>query len=161
SEGWKRGFVFAVAQHQTTINPGEGPPYSTTRAFQRCLSGASDAILEQQVETYVARNPSNFTEPMVVVVIKTLRDMCRSEIGKGGYLPRSRRGLGMFLVAFPPAFAALDAQHIELAFDVAEDEMGSMARVYSTPSPAGASSVGGTWRRGVLSLIPFSRRCLR
>jgi hypothetical protein len=84
SEGWKRGFVFAVAQHHTTINPGEGPPYSTTRAFQRCLSGASDAILEQQVETYVARNPSSFTEPMVVVVIKTLRDMCRSEIEKGG-----------------------------------------------------------------------------
>jgi hypothetical protein len=38
SEDWKRGFVFAVAQHQTTINSGEGPPYSTTRAFQRCLS---------------------------------------------------------------------------------------------------------------------------
>ena len=84
SEDWKRGFVFAVAQHQTTINLGEGPPYSTARAFQRCLSGASDAILEQQVETYVTRNPSSFTEPMVVVVIKTLRDMCRSEIEKGG-----------------------------------------------------------------------------
>jgi hypothetical protein len=28
------------------------------RAFQRCLSGASDDMLEQQVETYVARNPS-------------------------------------------------------------------------------------------------------
>jgi hypothetical protein len=84
SEGWKRGFVFALAQHQTTINLGEGPPYSTTRAFRRCLSGASDATLEQQVETYVARNPSSFTEPMVVVVIKTLHDMCRSEIEKGG-----------------------------------------------------------------------------
>ena len=23
SEGWKRGFVFAIAQHQTTINLGE------------------------------------------------------------------------------------------------------------------------------------------
>ena len=80
SEGWKRGFVFAVAQHQTTINLGEGPPYSTARAFQRCLSGASDAILEQHVETYVARNPSSATEPMVVVVIKTLHDLCRSEI---------------------------------------------------------------------------------
>src|SRR5262249_35781606 len=82
SAEWKRGFVFAVAQHQTTINPGEGPPYSTTRAFQRCLSGASDAILQQQVETYVARNPSSVTEPMVVVVIKTLHDLCRSEIEK-------------------------------------------------------------------------------
>jgi hypothetical protein len=91
SEGWKRGFVFAVAQHQTTINPGEGPPYSTTRAFQRCLSGASDAILEQQVETYVARNPSSLTEPMVVVVIKTLHDMCRSEIEKGAQPQNSPR----------------------------------------------------------------------
>ena len=82
SEGWKRGFVFAVAQHQTTINPNEEPPYSTTRAFQRCLSGASDALLEQQVEKYVARNPRSLTEPMVVVVIKTLHDLCRSEIEK-------------------------------------------------------------------------------
>src|SRR5262249_1243174 len=82
SEGWKRAFVFAVAQHQTTINPGEGPPYPTTRAFQRCLSGAGDAMLEQQVKTYVARNPSSLTEPMVVVVLKTLRDLCRSEIEK-------------------------------------------------------------------------------
>jgi hypothetical protein len=82
SEAWKRGFVFAVAQHHTTINPAERPPYPTTRAFQRCLSGASDAILQQQVETYVARNPSSLTEPMVVVVVKTLHDMCRSEIEK-------------------------------------------------------------------------------
>ena len=82
SEGWKQGFVFAIAHHQTTINPGEGSPYPTARAFQRCLSGASDAILEQQVEKYVARNPRSLTEPMVVVVIKTLHDMCRSEIEK-------------------------------------------------------------------------------
>ena len=73
SEGWKRGFVFAVAQHQTTINLGEGPPYSTARAFQRCLSGASDDMLEQQVETYVARNLSSVTEPMVVVYKDTSR----------------------------------------------------------------------------------------
>jgi hypothetical protein len=53
------------------------------RAFQRCLSGASDDMLEQQVETYVARNPSSVTEPMVVVVVKTLHDLCRSEIEKG------------------------------------------------------------------------------
>jgi hypothetical protein len=84
SAEWKRGFVFALAQYHTTINPAERPPYPTTRAFQRCLSGASDAILQQQVETYVARNPSSLTEPMVVVVVKTLHDMCRAEMGKGG-----------------------------------------------------------------------------
>src|SRR5262245_25568818 len=89
SEGWKRGFVFAAAQHQTTINPGEGPPYPTTRAYQRCLSGVGDATLEQQVETYVARNPSSLTEPMIVVVIKTLHDMCRAEIEKGANSPGS------------------------------------------------------------------------
>jgi hypothetical protein len=83
SADWKRGFVFALAQYHTTINPAERPPYPTTRAFQRCLSGASDAILQQQVETYVARNPSSLTEPMVVVVVKTLHDMCRAEMGKG------------------------------------------------------------------------------
>jgi hypothetical protein len=83
SAEWKRGFVFALAQYHTTINLAERPPYPTTRAFQRCLSGASDAILQQQVETYVARNPSSLTEPMVVVVVKTLHDMCRAEMGKG------------------------------------------------------------------------------
>jgi hypothetical protein len=31
SEDWKRGFVFAVAQHQTTINSGEGPPFNNSR----------------------------------------------------------------------------------------------------------------------------------
>ena len=41
-------------------------------------------MLEQQVETYVATNPSSLTEPMVVVVVKTLHDMCRAEMGKGG-----------------------------------------------------------------------------
>jgi len=91
AQGWKRGFVFAVAHHQTTINPNEGPPYPTARAYQRCLSGANDAILEQQVETYVARNPSSLAEPMVVVVIKTLRDLCRSEIEKGANSATSAR----------------------------------------------------------------------
>jgi hypothetical protein len=40
SADWKRSFVFALAQYHTTINPAERPPYPTTRAFQRCLSGA-------------------------------------------------------------------------------------------------------------------------
>ena len=81
--GLEAGLCIRRSAAPDTINLGEGPPYSTARAFQRCLSGASDAILEQQVETFVARNPSSFTEPMVVVVIKTLHDLCRSEIEKG------------------------------------------------------------------------------
>ena len=46
-------------------------------------SQAQAMTFEQQVETYVARNPSSVTEPMVVVVVKTLHDLCRSEIEKG------------------------------------------------------------------------------
>ena len=39
------------------------------------------------------------------------------------------------MAALAPALAAFDAQHVELAFDVAEYEVGSVARAYSiTPS---------------------------
>jgi len=38
------------------------------------------------------------------------------------------------IAALAPAFAAFDVQHVELAFDVAEDEVGSMARAYSITS---------------------------
>jgi hypothetical protein len=48
SEGWKRGFVFAVAQHQTTINLGEGPPYSTARSAEHGKLRAE--IVELSVE---------------------------------------------------------------------------------------------------------------
>jgi hypothetical protein len=40
------------------------------------------------------------------------------------------------IAALAPALAAFDAQHIELAFDVAEDEIGSVARAYSITSSA-------------------------
>src|SRR5262249_8248991 len=64
--------------------------FNSSRISPMPLS-ASEAILEQQVETHVARNPSSVTEPMVVVVIKTLHDPCRSEIEKGPTSPGSAR----------------------------------------------------------------------
>src|SRR3954452_3833516 len=59
SDVWKRGFVFAIAQYSTTVViNGDDPGYPTTRAYTRCLAGATDALLTRQVEAYVARNPS-------------------------------------------------------------------------------------------------------
>src|SRR5262249_10603927 len=55
--------------------------------------------------------------------------------------------------ALPPAFAGFDAQHVELAFDVAEDEVGSMARAHSITSSARAGSVGGTSRPRVFAVL--------
>jgi hypothetical protein len=40
------------------------------------------------------------------------------------------------IAALATALAAFDAQHIELAVDVAEDEIGSVARAYSITSSA-------------------------
>jgi hypothetical protein len=54
-----------------------------------------------------------------------------------------RNQLAQLIAALARAFAAFDAQHIELAFDVAENEIGSMARAYSITSSAVASSVAG------------------
>ena len=59
----------------------------------------------------------------------------------------------MLLVAFAPALAAFDAQHIELAVDVAEDEIGSVARAYSITSSAMASSPGGKLRPNALAVL--------
>jgi hypothetical protein len=50
------------------------------------------------------------------------------------------------IAALARAFAAFGAQHIELAFDVAKDEVGSVARAYSITSSARAIGVG--WPSG-------------
>jgi len=57
------------------------------------------------------------------------------------------------LAAFAPVLAAFDAQHIELAVDVAEDEIGSVARAYSITSSAMASSPGGKLRPNALAVL--------
>jgi len=56
------------------------------------------------------------------------------------------------IAALARALAAFDAQHIELAFDVAEDEVGSMARAYSITSSAMASSEGGMVRPSIRAI---------
>src|SRR5262249_50580986 len=57
------------------------------------------------------------------------------------------------IAALAPAFAPFDAQHIELAFDIAEDEIGSVVRAYSITSSARASSVGGTSRPSAVAVL--------
>src|SRR5262245_56972186 len=57
------------------------------------------------------------------------------------------------IAAFARAFGAFDAQHVELAFDVAEDEIGSLARAYSITSSAMASSPGGKLRPNALAVL--------
>ena len=54
------------------------------------------------------------------------------------------------IAALARAPAAFDAQHIELAFDIAEYEVGSVARAYSTTSSARASNVAGTAKPNIL-----------
>jgi hypothetical protein len=54
-----------------------------------------------------------------------------------------RNQLAQLIAALARAFAAFDAQHIELAFDVAENEIGSVARAYSITSSARPSNEGG------------------
>jgi len=83
SETWKRGFVFAISQYMMTVaQPGEEAPYPVRTAYQRCLANAADDLLVRNVEAYVARSPVNPNEPMVQIVVRTLSDLCRSEIEK-------------------------------------------------------------------------------
>ena len=83
SEIWKRGFVFAISQYMMTVaQPGEEAPYPVRTAYQRCLANSADDLLVRHVEAYVARNPVNSNEPMVQIVMRTLSDLCRSEIEK-------------------------------------------------------------------------------
>jgi len=55
-----------------------------------------------------------------------------------------RDQLAHLIATLARAFAAFDAQHVELAVEVAEDEVSAVARAYSITSSARASSVGGT-----------------
>jgi len=81
--GWKHGFVFAISQYMMTVaQPGEEAPYPVRTAYQRCLANAADDLLVRNVEAYVARSPVNPNEPMVQIVVRTLSDLCRSEIEK-------------------------------------------------------------------------------
>lgn len=81
SEIWKRGFVFGIAQYMSTVaQPDEEAPYPVRNAYQRCLARSTDVLLVRQLEAYVARNPASAKQPMVVLVIRALFDLCRSEI---------------------------------------------------------------------------------
>ena len=83
SDAWKRGFVLGISQYMSTVaQPDEEAPYPLRSAYERCLGASTDAQLVRQVETYVARNPASTKEPMVRVVIRSLFELCRSEIEK-------------------------------------------------------------------------------
>src|SRR5215831_552046 len=62
------------------------------------------------------------------------------------------------IAALAPAFPAFDAQHIEFAFDVAEDEVCSVARPYSITSSARARSDGGTVRPSAFAVLRLIAR---
>jgi hypothetical protein len=81
SESWKRGFVSGISQYMSIVaQPDEEAPYPVRNAYQRCLSRSPDILLVRHVEGYVAKTPASLRQPMVVVVIRTLFDLCRSEI---------------------------------------------------------------------------------
>jgi hypothetical protein len=82
-EPWKRGFLLGIAQYLSTVaQPDEEPPYPVRNAYQRCLSGASDSTLIRHMDTYVARNAPNPTEPVIRIALRAFFDLCRSEIYK-------------------------------------------------------------------------------
>jgi hypothetical protein len=81
SEIWKRGFVSGISHYMSTVaQPDEEAPYPVRNAYQRCLSRSTDVLLVSRVDAYVAKNSASLKQPMVVVVMRTLFDLCRSEI---------------------------------------------------------------------------------
>jgi hypothetical protein len=90
-EIWKRAFVFGISQYMSNVaQPDEEAPYPVRSAYQRCLARSTDVLLVRHVETYVAKNSASLKQPMVAVVIRTLFDLCRSEI-ENAQLPRAVR----------------------------------------------------------------------
>jgi len=82
-EAWKAGFIFGIAQYLSTVaQPDEEPPYPVRKAYQQCLTGASDVTLARHVEGYVARNPPGPREPMIRVVLRAMFELCRPKIEK-------------------------------------------------------------------------------
>jgi len=83
SDIWKRGFVFSIAQYMSAMpQPDEEAQYPVRNALEGCLASSTDAVLVRHVEGYVARNRVKPNEPMVRIVMRTLFDLCRSEIEK-------------------------------------------------------------------------------
>src|SRR5262249_6476598 len=88
-DAWKRGYVFGISRYMSVVaQPDEEPPYPLREIFQRCLGSTTDDILVRKVESYVAAHRASSHGPMVTVVIRSLFDLCRSEIEK---LPASVR----------------------------------------------------------------------
>ena len=83
SENWKRGFVFGISRYMMAVaQPDEEAPYPVRTALQRCLGSSTDDLLVRKVEAYAASYPAISKEPMVVVVMRAMFDLCRSEIEK-------------------------------------------------------------------------------
>ena len=83
-EAWKRGFVFGISRHVSTVaQPDEEAPYPVRTAFQRCLASSTDTFLVRHVEAYVAANPAYSKGPMVAIILRAFFDLCRTEIEKG------------------------------------------------------------------------------
>ena len=86
---WKRGFVVGIAQYMSTVaQPDEEAPYPVRNAYARCLARSTEGVLLRQVEAHVARNSGSLKQPMVVVVMRALFDLCRSDI-ETARLPRA------------------------------------------------------------------------
>jgi len=83
SEVWRRGFVFGIALYMSAVaQPDDEPPYPVRTALKQCLSASTDSLLVRHVEAYVAANPGSATEPMSMIVMKALIDLCRTDISK-------------------------------------------------------------------------------
>jgi hypothetical protein len=83
SETWRRGFLLGIAQYLSAVaQPDEEPPYHVRNAYQRCLSGATDSTLVRQLDSYVGRTGPSSAEPIIRIALRSIFELCRSEIEK-------------------------------------------------------------------------------
>jgi hypothetical protein len=83
SEAFRRGYALAVGESLISIvDTDSESDLALASAYATCLSGSSAELLVKQIEAYVARNPSAFTDTMIVITARTYFELCKPQIDK-------------------------------------------------------------------------------
>lgn len=83
SAGFKGGYVLALAEYYGTVaQVPKSEAFETLQAYRECFAGTDSHWLTEQVEAYVARNPSAAEQEMVFVTHAAFREICKVMLGK-------------------------------------------------------------------------------
>jgi hypothetical protein len=83
SEAFKGGYALGVGESLISIvDTDSASSVAIARAYADCLENSSSDLLVKQIEAFVARNPSAFTQSMVIITARTYFELCKPQIDK-------------------------------------------------------------------------------